>query len=754
MDTITAAQQGPEDNAVERRIAVEGMTCGTCVTRVGRALKRVEGVRDAEVSLATHEALVTLEPGVADERLIQALTRAGYEGDIIPEAAEDGGLGVDPREAREVQELAESRRMGIEVVIGALLALPLVGQMVWTQFGIGPLPGWAQLALAVPVQLGLGRRFLKPAWGALRAGVGNMDLLVVLGTWAAFGLSLYLWVVHGQVHHLYFEAAAAVIVLVLFGRWMEGRARRATGAAIRALAALRPDTALRRTPDGNDVEVAVTALRPGDVLSIRPGERIAADARVIEGEGAADESMLTGESLPVTKRAGDTLSAGTVNGPDPLLARIVRVGRDTTLAQVVRMVEHAQATRAPVQALVDRVSAVFVPAVILIALATFAGWVVTGTPWPEAIIHAVTVLVIACPCAMGLATPAAIVAGTGAAAKAGILVRSPAAFDHGVGIDLALIDKTGTLTEGRPQLLRMIGATGTALARAAGLQQASEHPLARAIRAAADAEDVAPVEVAQRRNRPGAGVEGVIAGLPHRLGSRRFMTEAGVEIPAALRAEADAAEAEGATVVWLAAVPEAGGPDLLGGFVLADAPRSDAAAAVKALGDRGITVKMLSGDAPATAQAVAARLGISEAVGGADPARKAAVVAEARAAGRRVMMVGDGVNDAPALAGADLSVAIGGGTDVAMAAADVTLMRQSPSLLPATLDICRATRVKIRQNLVWAFGYNVIGIPLAALGILDPVFAGAAMAASSVSVLGNALLLARWRPAGMRERAA
>jgi Cu+-exporting ATPase len=463
--------------------------------------------------------------------------------------------------------------------------------------------------------------------------------------------------------------------------------------------------------------------------------------------------MLTGESLPVTKRAGDTLSAGTVNGPDPLLARIVRVGRDTTLAQVVRMVEHAQATRAPVQALVDRVSAVFVPAVILIAIATFAGWMAAGSPWPDAIIHAVTVLVIACPCAMGLATPAAIVAGTGAAAKAGILVRSPAAFDHGVGIDLALIDKTGTLTEGRPRLLRMIGATGHALARAAGLQQASEHPLARAIRAAAETGEVVPAEVVQRRNRPGAGVEGVIAGLPHRLGSRRFMAEAGVEIPAGLTAEAEAAEADGATVVWLATVPEEGTPELLGGFVLADAPRSDAAAAVTALNDRGITVKMLSGDAPATARAVAARLGITEVVGGADPARKAAVVAEARAAGRRVMMVGDGVNDAPALAGADLSVAIGGGTDVAMAAADVTLMRQSPSLLPATLDICRATRVKIRQNLAWAFGYNVIGIPLAALGILDPVFAGAAMAASSVSVLGNALLLARWRPAERRETA-
>lgn len=747
-------------DAVERRLAVEGMTCGTCVNRVGRALRKLPGVRDAEVSLATHEALVTLAPGDGqpdDDALLAALTRAGYEGAIITEGAADGGIGADPRDARQAQEVADSRRLGIEVIIGAVLALPLVGQMVWMPFGVPPLPGWAQLLLAAPVQIGLGRRFLRPAWGALKAGVGNMDLLVVLGTWAAFGLSVYLWLARDHAMHLYFEAAAAVTVLVLFGRWMEGRARRATGAAIRALAALRPDTARRRNADGSESDVAVTALRVGDVLSIRPGERIAADARVIEGEGSTDESMLTGESLPVDKAPGASLSAGTVNGSDPLLARVARVGRDTTLAQVVRMVEHAQATRAPVQAVVDRVSAVFVPVVVVIALCTFGGWLIAGADWPDAVIAAVTVLVIACPCAMGLATPAAIVAGTGAAARAGILVRSPAAFDHGVGIDLALIDKTGTLTEGRPRLLRQIDggtpevAAAAALARAAGLQQASEHPLARAIRAAAEDGDVVPAVVAGRRNRPGVGVEGLIGDVPHRLGSRRFMTDAGIALPDAAGAEADDAEADGATVVWLAAVPDDAAPRLLGGFVLADAPRADAADAVRALTGRGITVRMLSGDAPATARAVAARLGIAEATGGADPAAKADAVTAAKTQGHRVMMVGDGVNDAPALAAADLSVAIGGGTDVAMAAADITLMRQSPSLLPATLDICRLTRAKIRQNLVWAFGYNTIGIPLAALGLLDPVFAGAAMALSSVSVLANALLLARWRPADLER---
>jgi Cu+-exporting ATPase len=594
------------------------------------------------------------------------------------------------------------------------------------------------------VQFWLGARFYRAGWAALRDRSGNMDLLVALGTSAGYGLSLYLLLAHGAggMPHLYFEASAVVITLVLLGKWLEGRAKRQATEAIRALQALRPETA-RVQRDGRELDIPVGQLVIGDRLLVRPGERMPADGVVLEGASHVDESMLTGESLPVARSAGDAVTGGSVNGEGVLVVRATALGAESTLARIVRLVETAQAHKAPIQRLVDRVSAVFVPVVIGIGLVTLLGWGLATGDWETAILNAVAVLVIACPCALGLATPAAIMAGTGVAARHGILIKDAQALELAHKVDLVAFDKTGTLTEGKPRLVLARSATGDdarLLQLAASLQAGSEHPLARAVLAEAHGEPLPPAQDVQAV--PGRGLAGRVDGRALRLGSTPWMHELGVPI-AALQTQAAQAQAAGRTVSWLADVTAA--PQLLGLLAFGDTVKPSAAAAVAALRDRGVRTVLVSGDNAGAANAVAAQLGIDDVKAEVLPQDKARIVGDLKAGGHVVAMVGDGINDAPALAAADVGIAMSTGTDVAMQAAGITLMRGDPALVADALDIARRTSAKIRQNLFWAFVYNVVGIPLAALGLLSPVIAGAAMAFSSVSVVTNALLLRRWK---------
>ena len=721
----------------ERHIGIEGMTCASCVARVERALGKVPGVLAVSVNLASEQATIRLLAGVEDAALAAALARAGY---AMGSAPDDSVA----EEAAAAAKLARQRR---DLLVAGLLALPFLVGMVGMPFGQDWMPnGWVQLGLALPVQFWFGARFIRAGWAALRQGSGNMDLLVSIGTLSAFLMSLWLLVQHGgeHAHALYFEAAVVVIFFIMVGKYLEARAKRGTGAAIRALLDLRPRTARRLDADGTEREVPAAALVIGDRVVLRPGERVPVDGRIEEGEAGIDESALTGESVPVEKRPGDRAATGTVVLDGRLVVAATAVGSDTTLARVAAMVAAAQASRAPVQKLVDRVSAIFVPVVILIAAATLVGWLLAGAGFEAALLNAVAVLVIACPCALGLATPAAIMAGTGAAARAGILIRDAEAIERGHAITLVAFDKTGTLTEGRPRLAALHPAEGVApahaLALAAALQAGSEHPLARAVLAAFG--DAKPAATAAFRALPGRGVEGVVDGTRLALGSPRLLAESGAEAgPLAALGQAEAGQ--GRSLAWLL---DAGAPRVLALLAFEDAPKPQAAGAVAALGAMGVGVAMLSGDVRQAAEAAARSLGIERVEAEVLPADKSRYVAAWRAAGERVAMVGDGVNDAPALAAADLGIAMGTGTDVAMAAAGVTLMRGDPGLVPAALDITRRTYRKLKENLSWAFGYNLLGIPLAAAGLLSPPVAGAAMALSSVSVVANALLLARWRP--------
>jgi Cu+-exporting ATPase len=549
---------------------------------------------------------------------------------------------------------------------------------------------------------------------------------------------------------LYFESAALVITLVLLGKWLEARAKRQTTAALRALQALRPDTA-RVLRAGVEVELPLAHVRVGDEVVVRPGERMPVDGVVVAGASHLDESLLTGESLPVSRSEGERVTGGAINGEGQLRVRTTAVGAETQLARIVRLVESAQATKAPIQRLVDQVSAVFVPVVVGIALLTFAlAWWLHGDA-ASAVLNAVSVLVIACPCALGLATPAAIMVGTGSAARRGILIQDAVALEVMHAVTVVAFDKTGTLTEGRPVLVAAepVGISRAELLRlAAALQSGSEHPLARAVLAVARNEGIAWPTASGVQSVGGRGVSGVVDGAALHLGSSRWMQELGVAFQA-LSARAEEMQRDGRTVSWLARVSPDRGAVLLGLLAFGDTVKPHAAAAIAQLTARGIRCVLVSGDNAGSANAVGRELGIADVRAEVLPGDKAALIASLRAglpAGAKVAMVGDGVNDAPALAAADVGIAMSTGTDVAMAAAGVTLMRGDPLLVAQAFDISQRTRAKIWQNLFWAFVYNVVGIPLAAIGLLSPVVAGAAMALSSVSVVSNALLLKRWRP--------
>jgi Cu+-exporting ATPase len=714
----------------ETALDVTGMSCASCVGRVEKALRAVPGVIDATVNLATERATVHTAPGGPPvEQLIAAVDKAGYAASVhdVPVAAEAQALLSEP----------------MEIAIAAVLTIPLLVPMLADLAGVHlMLPAWVQFALATPVQFWIGARFYRGAWKALRAGAGNMDLLVALGTSAAYGLSLYQWLGLAQAH-LYFEAAAVVITLVRLGKWLETRAKRQTTEAIRALQALRPDTARVRV-NGAETLRPIGLLRVGDEVVVRPGERIPMDGMVLEGASHADESMLTGESLPVTKTVSSQVVGGSVNGEGLLVVRATAIGAETVLARIIRAVESAQAAKAPIQRLVDRVSAVFVPVIVVIAAITLAAWWAIGGDWSVGLINAVAVLVIACPCALGLATPTAIMAGTGVAARRGILIKDAEALELLHGVQVVAFDKTGTLTIGKPRLTAHLAVDGdhaALLALAAAVQQGSEHPLARAVDTAARDAGLPVAPATAITAHAGLGVSATVGGIELILGNRRMLERHGI-VPG-LEAQASAREQAGDTVSWLAqTAPQ---PRLLGLLAFGDTIKPESAEAVRRLRAAGIRTVMLTGDNAGAARHIATQLGIDEVHAQVMPEDKAARVAALRQGGERVAMVGDGINDAPALAAADIGIAMGGGTDVAMHAAGVTLMRGDPGLLVDAIDISRRTYSKIRQNLFWAFIFNVVGVPLAALGMLNPMIAGAAMAFSSVTVVSNALLLKRWK---------
>ena len=730
-------------------LGINGMTCASCVARVERALKRVPGVQEATVNLATESARIVGTPGEEMQvRLRRAVRDAGYE----PRAASA------PATAEQTSGWVGFAPVAVGLILSFPLMLPMVGDLFSRHW---MLPAWLQFVLATPVQFVLGRHFYRAAWHALKALSGNMDLLVSIGTTAGWALSVWLWLTAapGAAVHLYFEGSAWVVTLVMLGKWLEVRAKRQTTSAIRALHALRPDVAHLIGPDG-EVDVPVADLLIGDRLVIRPGERIPVDGVLLEGYTQVDESMLTGEPLPVYKypstdlgaTAQAALTGGSVNGDGRIVMLIRAIGSETVLARIIRLVEDAQAAKAPIQRLVDQVSAVFVPAVLMISLITLLGWWLSGHSFEQALLNTVAVLVIACPCALGLATPVAIMAGTGVAAQHGILIKNAQALELAHQVDIVAFDKTGTLTLGQPRLASLLSLQGMTenelLGIAAGLQSGSEHPLSRAVVRLAQERGLNFQSPDNVRSVPGRGSEGEIGSRHFLIGSLRWMKELDIDT-SAVESKADPLQEQGATVSVMAERTSQG---LILCALLAffDEPKPGAKEALAALRAQGIKTVMISGDNRGSAETMARRLGLrpeeGEVMSEVLPGEKAKRVAALKIGGHVVAMVGDGVNDAPALATADVGMAMGNGTDVAMHAADITLMRGDPLLVAAALDISNRTVAKIRQNLFWAFAYNIAGIPLAAFGFLNPVVAGAAMAMSSISVMSNALLLKRWTP--------
>ena len=751
MDATVAAPAVPPDQTTRGRIelGLTGMTCAACAARIEKVLNRVPGVQ-AAVNFATETAQVGFDPAQVNAgALIAAVERAGYGAAVRTDPEAD-------RRADEVRKAAEFAGLKREFIIAGVLTAPLLAQMVPMALSgfdgaahVDLLPRWLQLLLAAPVQFWIGRRFYTGGWHALRGGGANMDVLVALGTTMAFVFSAVVTLAGLHAYHVYFEASAAVITLVLMGKLLEARAKAGTSAALEGLLRLQPKTAhvLR---DGAAVDVPLDALRAGELFIVRAGEAVPVDGVVREGASSADESMLTGESVAVAKAVGAKVFAGTLNQDGLLTCEATGVGGATLLAGIVRLVAEAQGSKAPIQRLADRVSGVFVPVVVVIAILTFVlTWWIAGDV-TAALVHAVAVLVIACPCALGLATPTAIMVGTGRGAQTGVLIRNATALEQAGRLQTLIVDKTGTLTEGRPSVAQVFAVEGVAgdevLRIAASLEQGSTHPLAKAILAAATAQGIAPEAISEFVSAPGKGIAARIGAdaKPTFLGSLDHVQGEGVTLPPELVAQA---RARGGTLVAVGSVARS-----LGILAVDDALRPTSAEAVRRLQAAGVNVVMLTGDNEATAKTVADAVGITEFRAGVLPADKAQAVRDLKASGVVTGMVGDGINDAPALAAADVSFAIGAGADIAIEAADVTLIRADLLAVVDAISLSRATLSKIRQNLFFAFAYNVLGIPLAAVGMLNPVVAGAAMAASSVSVVTNALLLRRWRPARTNTR--
>ena len=718
---MSAVARNEDCQTVE--LSIGGMTCAACSARIERQLNKLPGV-EAAVNLPAERAHIRFDPASADvDKLIATIVKTGFT--ATPSTADTRG---EEKARKEAAYRAEVKRFWFALA----LTLPLIAQMpfMFGQAGhVDVLPRWLQFALATPVQFWIGWRFYVGGWNAIRGGSGNMDVLVALGTtmaWAYSTVVLFLGLAH---QHVYYEASATVITLVLMGKILEARAKAKTSAAIESLMKLQPQTAWVERND-QLFELPVASLIPGDVVVVRPGEAVPVDGEVIAGQSSANEAMLTGESLPVAKAPGDKVFAATINGDGLLRCKATGVGSHTLLAGIIRLVEQAQGSKAPVQRLADRVAAIFVPVVTTIALITFIAWWSLDGEFTTALVNAVAVLVIACPCALGLATPTAIMVGTGLGAKAGILIRNAQALELAEKINVLAVDKTGTLTQGKPTVIAVkVSSGGTAsevLRIAASLEQGSTHPLAAALVAEAKQRGLALDTPQDVTTEPGKGISGIVAGKPVRVGSPDWLG-----IPASETPGSQVGVALGDTVIGVIAV--------------ADPLRESTKDAVGRLQQLGVEVVMLTGDNAATAAEIARQSGVGRYEANVLPGDKASHVAALKAAGKVVGMAGDGINDAPALAAADVSFAMGAGADVAMQAADVTLMRDDLNGVADAISLSRATLAKIRQNLFWAFIYNVLGIPAAALGFLNPVVAGAAMALSSVSVVSNSLLLKRWK---------
>ena len=742
--------------AEKRDLAITGMTCASCVMSVESALRSVPGVVSADVNLATERAAVRLDAAADMGRVVPAVERAGYGALPIPsDDRERAEHAVAERALRMRYVAALRRRLTAAAVLAAATMVLSMADLVFPELQHADWRAYAMFALATPVQLWAAAPFYRAAWSAARHRTTNMNTLVVVGTTAAYATSVAatffpsLFFAAGlEPHqHLYYETATAIVALILAGRFLEARARARTGDAIRALLALGAKTARVRRPGGAEEDIDIRALQVGDVILVRPGETVAADGLVIAGASAVDESMVTGESLPVDKNAGDEVTGGTLNRTGALRVRATKVGGDSVLASIVRLVEEAQGSKPPIQRLVDRVASVFVPVVLVIAAATFVAWLVLG-PSPSfgpALRAAIAVLIIACPCALGLATPTALTVGIARGAARGILIRDAEARERARAITVVAFDKTGTLTAGRPRLVDLMACADfgedEVLRLAAGAERRSEHPLGTALVEAARERALGVPEPAAFESLPGAGVHATVDGHDVWIGNASL---------AAAHGFADAPPA------WLTRNEDAGRTSLVmtidakpgALFAIADTPKASARDAIATLRRRGLGTLLVSGDTPRAAAAIARELGIDDARGGVKPAEKAALVAELQRAGQQVAMVGDGVNDAPALAQADLGIAIGSGTDVAIASAGVVLVGGDPRGVPRALRLSRATVNAIRQNLFWAFFYNVLLIPLAAgvfypfTGwVLSPVLAAAAMGLSSVTVVTNSLRL-------------
>jgi Cu+-exporting ATPase len=710
---------------------ITGMTCANCSAQIEKELNEQSGVVQAVVNFATERASIHYTETTA-EKLISSIEAIGYGAILYDE---------DHKQKIAEEKQAYLRKMKIDLVIGTLLTLPMMISMIammlgvhadWVHFFHLPM---VQLILTTPVQFYIGARFYEGAYHAVKNNAWNMDVLVALGTTAAFLLSLYNGFWHGPSHELYFESSSMIITLILLGKYLEHNAKAKTGDAIKQLMSLQLKTA-QVIRDGQEYALPIEEVTIGDTVIIRPGEQIPIDGRILSGSSAVDESMLTGESLPVEKFVGDSLFGGTVNTNGLIHMEVIQVGNQTVLAQIIRMVEDAQGSKAPIQKIADRFSGIFVPIVLVIAAISFLLTGLLMQDWQQALIHGVSVLVIACPCALGLATPTAIMVGTGTGARRGILIKGGEALEGAAHLNSILLDKTGTITEGKPQVTDVIG-ENEVLPLFYTLEQGSEHPLAKAVIEYGEQQGISAKELADFQALPGAGVTGLIEGKAYFAGTRKRLAEMSISF-SSYQEQALQLEKQGKTVMFLADTEK-----VIGMIAVADQIKPDTKEAIEKLQLQGLDVFMVTGDNRPAAEAIGKQVGIDPEHIFAEvlPEEKAAYVQKIQAAGKKVGMVGDGINDAPALAIADVGIAMGSGTDIAMETADVTLMNSRLTAVYETIMLSKSTLRKIKQNLFWAFVYNTVGIPFAAFGILNPIIAGAAMAFSSVSVLLNSLSL-------------
>ena len=739
------------ERAERATLAVSGMTCATCALRIEKGLKNVAGVNLASVNLATEKATVEYDPKLVEEGQFEKLIKdLGYDAIQEPSQDLDTQAAVDSTDREKELRQREARKLRVSFIVSASLSVPLLVAMFAGLFNIEALMFLhnpiVQLALATPVQFVIGYRFYKHAYKSLRSGSPSMDVLVALGTSAAYLYSIYNGFLRslpvGQSPALYFEASAIIITLVLLGKLLEAVAKGRTSEAIKRLIGLQPKTA-RVLRSGEEVDIPIAEVQVGEVVLVRPGEKIPVDGEIIDGSSAVDESMITGESIPAEKAAGDPVIGATINTFGAFSFKASKVGKDTVLAQIIRVVEEAQGSKPPIQRLADRVAGIFVPVVLGVAVITFLIWLLAAGNLTMGLISAVAVLVIACPCAMGLATPTAIMVGTGKGAENGILIRSGESLELAYKLNAVVLDKTGTITRGKPSVTDVVSLNGWSradLLRVAGAaEKNSEHPLGIAVFEAARSELKGIEESTEFQTTPGKGVQAVVEGRAVLIGTRSYLREHNVSIEA-VEDQVSELEAAGKTVMLLSVDGTAQGL-----LAVADRVKDSSRRAIQVLKEMGLQVYMITGDNRRTAEAIGREVGVADIMADVLPERKAQAVEEIRKQGKIVAMVGDGINDAPALVTADIGMAMGTGTDIAMESADITLMNGDLMSVPIAIQLSQRTMRKIKQNLFWAFFYNIVGIPIAALGMLNPIIAGAAMAFSSVSVVSNSLSLKRFK---------